>query len=389
LRAEGATGSIALIGRELDAPYHRPPISKGYLTGRESRSDALVLPDGWWEENDVELMTRSSVTAIDVAAKTATLQSKEEIGFGQALVATGAMVRRLDVEGADLEGIHYLRALGNADSLRRDLAGAERIVCVGGSYIACEVAASLTELGHSCTLVMQEEVTLERGFGQRAGRRVQSVLEDHGVKVIAADEVERFTGADEKLTGVVTQGGRELPADVVVAGVGAIPDVMLARRSQLELGPLGGVATDARLESSAPGVFAAGDICEYDSVVHGRPMRIEHEEVAAAQGATVARSMLGSREPHREVPYFFSDLSEWASLEYVGPALEWDQEVVRGDEGSGTFSVWYLGDGRVRALLSFGRSEDLDDARRLIASGASVAEHREALGDPAANLSAI
>lgn len=372
LREEGAEGSVLVVGREPGAPYHRPPVPKGYLRGDQTRDDALVHPALWWEDNDVELLTRSSVMSLDPVERVARLQSKEEIRFTAALVATGAMVRRLTVEGAGLEGIHYLRALGNADALRRDLAesGAEHVVCVGGSYIACEVAASLTELGHACTLVMQEATTLERGFGSRAGRFFQDRLEERGVEVIGSAEVERFEGDGERVRRVITRDGRVVEADAVVAGVGAVPDVMLARRAGLEIGELGGVAASASLETSAPGVYAAGDMCEYDSVVHGRRVRIEHEDVAARQGATAARSMLGCREPHRDVPYFFANLSDWASLEYVGPALSWDEEVCRGSPDDGAFSVFYLEAGRVRGTLSVGRPDDLDEGRRLIAAGA-------------------
>lgn len=372
LREEGFTGSVLLVSREPDPPYHRPPASKGYLAGAQTREDALVLPASWWEDNGVELLTRTSVMELDSAGRTATLSSKERVGFGQALIATGAMVRRLAVDGAALEGIHHLRALGNADALRRDAEQAERVVCVGGSYIGTEVAASLTQLGRRVTVVMQERNVLERQFGARAGRWFQDVLERHGVEVLGGEEVARFEG-EERVRAVVTASGRELPADVVVCGVGAIPDVMLARRSGLELGPLGGVRCDARLRTSAEGVFAAGDMCEYDSVVHGRPMRVEHEEHAAAQGATAARNMLGADAAHDEVPYFFSDLADWTGLEYVGPALAPDEEVWRGDPEQGAFSVWYLEGGRVRALLSVAGHGDLDRARELIRSGEAVA----------------
>jgi len=389
LREEGAAGSILLAGREKDAPYHRPPASKAYLRGTCTREETLVWPAGWWEENGVELLTQTSVIGLDLDARVAKLQSKEEIRFGRALVATGAMVRRLNVEGSGLDGIHYLRALGNADSLRRELEGAERVVMVGGSYIGCEVAASLTELGHACTIVMQEEVTLERGFGARAGRFFQSALEERGVEVVGGDEVERFDGDGERVRAVVMRSGRELPADAVVAGVGANPDVMLARRSGLELGDLGGVRTTAQLETSAPGVYAAGDMCEYHSVVHDRAMRIEHEDVAFSQGATAARNMLGRGVAHEEVPYFFSDLSDWASLEYVGPARAWDAEVVRGSMEEGAFSVWYLEGGPVRAALSVGRGEDLDHARRLIASGVDLADRQRELADVGSDLASL
>jgi len=379
LRGEGFDGSILLAGRELDPPYHRPPASKGYLRGHESKDDALVHPAGWWDEQGVELLTRTSVMALDTGARTAKLSTKEEVGYGQALLATGAIVRRLSVDGAQLEGVHYLRALGNADTIRGDVDGAERVVCVGGSYIGSEVAASLRELGKRVTIVMQEAEPLERQFGARAGAYFRSVLEGHGIEIVSADEIARFESASgategdgERVARVVTAGGRTIEARAVVCGVGAQPDVMLARRAGLALGDLGGVRCDSRLRTSAERVFAAGDICEYDSVVHGRVVRIEHEEVAAAQGATAARNMLGADAPHDVVPYFFSDLSDWASLEYVGPAAAWDEEVVRGDVDGGAFAIWYLEGGRVRAMLSVGGAGDVDRANALIASGAAV-----------------
>src|SRR5205085_4378897 len=183
-------------------------------------------PAGWWEEAGVELLTRTSVAELDPAARRATLSTKDEVEFGTALVATGAMVRRLSVDGAQLEGIHYLRAPGNADALRGDVEDAERVVMVGGSYIGCEVAASLTTLGKRCTVVMLESDPLARHFGSVAGRYFRGVLEAHGVEVLGEEEVERFGGAGDRVEAVITAGGRELPADAVVCGVGAIPDVM-------------------------------------------------------------------------------------------------------------------------------------------------------------------
>jgi 3-phenylpropionate/trans-cinnamate dioxygenase ferredoxin reductase subunit len=371
LREEGADGSILLVGRELDPPYHRPPITKGFLGGAEAREDTLIaLPD------DVEVLTRTSVMALDPAAKTVTLSTKETVEYGTALLATGAMVRRLQVDGTQLDGIHYLRALGNADALRRDAEGAERVVCVGGSYVGCEVAATLTALGKRCTVVLQEEEPMERGFGLQVGAWIRGVLEDHGVEVISGVEVERFEGEGddaERVARVVLAGGRALPADVVVCGVGALPDVMVARKSGLEIGPLGGVRADAQLRAlGTESLFVAGDMAEYDSTVHGREVRIEHEEVAAAHGRTVARNMLGQGVDHTEVPYFFSDLADWASLEYVGPAAGWDDEVLDGDLASGAFAVWYLRDGAVAAMLSANGHGDLDRARSLIASGEAI-----------------
>jgi 3-phenylpropionate/trans-cinnamate dioxygenase ferredoxin reductase subunit len=365
LRAEGFDGSIVLVGREPHPPYHRPPASKEYLRGEHGVDDALVHPGTWWEEHAVELLTRTSVLELDVEGRTAKLSSKEEVDFDRALVATGAMVRRLQVDGAQLEGIHYLRALGNSDAIRADAESAERVVCVGGSYIASEVAASLTSIGRRVTMVMLEDDPLERTFGPEAGAFFRRVLEEHGVEVIGGDEVARFEGS-ERIEAVITRGGRELEAQAVICGVGAIPDVMLARKSGLALGKLGGVLCDSRLRTSADGVFAAGDMCEYESVVHGRFVRIEHEEVAAAQGRTAARNMLGADVAHDEVPYFFSDLSDWTSLEYVGPAFGWDSEEIEGSVDEGAFAVWYREGDAVRAMLSVAGFGDLDRARELI-----------------------
>ncbi|HWE34611.1 MAG TPA: FAD-dependent oxidoreductase [Solirubrobacteraceae bacterium] len=391
LRESGADGSILLVGREPDLPYNRPPCSKEYLQGKEGREDTLFRPADWYGENDVEALTRVSVVKLDLDARTAKLSSKEEVEFGQALLATGANVRRLNVDGCDLDGIHYLRTLGNSDTIRADAAG-KRVVLIGGSYIGCEVAASLTTLGSECTIVMIEPVTLSLAFGETAGRFFQQRLEEHGIAVRGGEELERFEGADGRVTKVVTKSGSEFDADAVIVGVGAVPDVTLARSAGLTLGDRGGVVVDSRLRTSVDGVFAAGDIAEYESVVHGgRRLRIEHWDVAFNQGKTVALNMLGQDKPHDVVPYFFSDLADWASLEYVGPAYKWDTEVIRGSLEEAEFSVWYLdGEARVEAALSVGRSDDLEHARRLIASETSVGgQGIAALGDPSSDLSEI
>jgi 3-phenylpropionate/trans-cinnamate dioxygenase ferredoxin reductase subunit len=372
-----------LVTREMDAPYHRPPLTKGYLRGEEDRPSTLIHPQGWYEENDVDVRTRTPVMDLDATAKTAKL-GRAELGFGQALLATGAGIRRLQVDGGMRDGIHYLRALGNADKLRNETEEAERVVVVGGSYIATEVAASMTVLGKRVTLVMQEALPLERGFGPVAGAYVRDLLEAHGIEILANADVTKFEGEggpddDAPVTAVVTADGRRADADLVVVGVGANPDVLLARKAGLELGATGGVACDRALRTSAPAIFAAGDLCEYDSVVHGRRVRIEHEEVAAAQGRHAARAMLGSDEPYAVVPYFWTDIADWATLEYVGPAPAWDEELVHGDPAAGEFSVWYLDGGRLVAALAAGRPGDLDVARELLSAQAGGGEVRDAL----------
>ena len=372
LRRRGFAGSILLAGREPDPPYERPPVSKGRLTGRQDRDAAFVRPEGWWAEQGIDLRTRTSVMKLDPAGRTAMLSTKEEVGYGRALLATGANVRRLPVDGSDLDGLHYLRALRNADALRADVEGARRVVLVGGSFIAAEVAASLTTMGLECAMVMQEQVLLEGPLGPQAGAWAQALLEQRGVAVHGGQDVVRFEGSGERVERVVCASGLALDADAVVLGVGAVPDVMLARSAGLALGHTGGVACDSALRTSAERHWAAGDVCEYDSVLHGGPVRIEHHDVAVRQGRHVARAMLGADAPYAVVPSFWSDLADWATMTYVGLGGPWDEEELRGDLPAGAFSVVYRRAGEVVGCLGVGRLDDLAEAERLVRARAAL-----------------
>jgi 3-phenylpropionate/trans-cinnamate dioxygenase ferredoxin reductase subunit len=370
LREEGADGSVLLVGREPDPPYNRPPLSKGYLQGRESREEVLFRPDDWWQEQNIELMIRTSVMTLDAGERVATLSTKDEVEFDTALLATGANVRRLSVDGCELDGIHYLRAFANSDAIRAEADRSERVVLIGGSYIGTEVAASLTWAhGVKCSIVMLENITLEGFYGAKVGGFFQGVLEEHGVDVFGGQELERFEGSDGRVRKVVTKSGLEVECDAVVVGAGVLPDTTLAKQAGLELGEASGVKCSSRLETSVPGIFAAGDICEYDSPIHGRPMRIEHWDVAFNQGKTAALNMLGRGVDHDVVPYFFSDLADWSWMEYVGPGS--GETVVRGSLEDGDFTAFYVDDGRVTAALTVGRSDDLEHARRFIVERAT------------------
>jgi len=371
LREEGATGSIALITRDPHAPYDRTTVTKSYLRGEDALADILLAPPDWWDEQRVDLRTRTSAMKLDAAAHVVTLSTKERLRYGKLLLATGSNVRRLRIDGDQLSGIHYVRVPGNADEIREEAEAIEHVVLVGGSYVATEVAASLTTLGKRCTLVMQEQVTLERTFGATAGGFFQRVLEQHGVAIHGGEQVARFEG-DERVAAVVTDSGGRYEAELVVVGAGVTPDVHLAARAGLALGERGGVLTDRRLQTSAADVYAAGDVAEYDSVVHGRRLRVEHWDVAEQQGRSAALAMLGRDHDHAVVPYFFSDLADWSLLEYVGPAARWDEEVVNGSLDDGAFSVHYLDGGRLAAALSVGGFADLDRARELIAADTPV-----------------
>jgi 3-phenylpropionate/trans-cinnamate dioxygenase ferredoxin reductase component len=386
LRRGGAEGEILLVGREPEPPYERPPLSKEYVRGEAKREDGYVQPMSWYEENGVELRTGTNVMSLDVEARTAKLQGGEEVEFGQALIATGANVNILRVDGSNLDRIHYLRTFGNSDNIRADAEKADRVVLVGGSYIGCEVAASLKSKGTDCAIVMMEDVALSRTFGEEVGRWFHELLESKGIEMHGGETLAAFEG-DDHAAGVVTESGKKIEGDTVVVGAGVRPDVMLAQRAGLEVDD--GIVCDETLQTSVEGIYAAGDVCSYESRVHARRLRVEHWDVAMQQGMHAARSMLGEGKPYEVVPYFFSDLADWASLEYVGPAMDWDEVVWRGGRDAGEFAAFYLKGGKVAGALTLERSEDLGHARTLLAEGIDVSDEKALLGDPNSDLAEL
>jgi 3-phenylpropionate/trans-cinnamate dioxygenase ferredoxin reductase subunit len=219
------------------------------------------------------------------------------------------------------------------------------------------------------------------------GRFFQDVLTDHGVKVHGGEELDRYEGDGERVQKVITKSGLEVECDFVAIGAGVHPDIHLATQAGIDTDS--GVLTDKYLETSVPGIYAAGDIAEYDSVVHGKRLRIEHWDVAFNQGKTAALNMLGEQQPHDVVPYFFSDLADWSSMEYVGPASDWDEIWWRGNPSAGNFSAWYVKDGKVAGTLAVGRSADVTVAGRLLASGTDVSEQRALIEDPDSDISEL
>jgi 3-phenylpropionate/trans-cinnamate dioxygenase ferredoxin reductase component len=386
LRAEGYDGRLVLVGAESVRPYERPPLSKEYMRGESSVEDAYVHPPEWYGENGVELLIGTNVMSLDAGERVAKLQTKEEIAFEKALVATGADVRILRVEGTQLEGIHYLRTFKTSDEIQEDAESADHVILIGGSFIGTEVAASLTARGKRCTIVMMEEVATSQAFGEEVGRYFHEVLASNGVELVGGEALEAFVG-EGRVSAVRTKSGREIEGEVVVVGAGVHPDVRLAEKAGIEVDD--GIVCDERLQTSVEGIYAAGDLCSYQSVVHGRRLRIEHWDVALQQGQYAAKAMLGEEKPYDVVPYFFSDLADWASLEYVGPAERWDEIVWRGDRDAGEFTAWYLDGGKVAAALTVGRSDDLMHARELIESGADVSGARDVLADADSDLGDI
>jgi 3-phenylpropionate/trans-cinnamate dioxygenase ferredoxin reductase component len=350
LRDEGFTGPVVLISREPGVPFGRPPLSKTYLRSEENLDGWYVRPAGWYADHDVERRSGPTVTAVDPAAHTITLDSGEELSYSKVLIATGGRNRRLDIAGADLPGLHYLRTVAECDAIKRAAVPGRRAVVVGMGFIGCEVAASLTQLGVQVTTAFPGQLPLETVLGGEVGAVVGAFHQAHGVDLRPGTQVTAFEGTG-RLEAVVTAAGQRIPCDFAVAGIGIKPDfpgVAVAQQN--------GILTDELCRASEPDVYAAGDVANHLHPLFGRT-RVEHYNNAEKQGAAAARSMLGSTAPYDYVYTFWSDQYEH-KIEYVGHVSKWDEFVVRGSLAEGKLIGFYLVDGVVRAAVGLDRGGD-------------------------------
>ncbi|MEV6920385.1 FAD-dependent oxidoreductase [Amycolatopsis sp. NPDC051106] len=377
LRAEGFTGRVVLVGAEPDLPYERPPLSKGYLLGQDDRASVFVHDEKWYAEQDIEVLTGRRVTALDRAAHEIELAGGERLGYTKLLLATGASPRRLRVPGNDLKGVHYLRRLAHADRLREALASGGRVVVAGAGWIGLETAAAARTYGCEVTIVEPAPSPLHTTLGPELGEYFANLHRRHGVDLRLGTGVTGFAG-DTAVTAVTTDAG-DIPADVVVVGIGARPETQLASDAGLAVDD--GVCVDAALRTEDPDVFAAGDVASAWHPGYDRRIRVEHWAAATNGGPAAARSMLGHEVVHDELPYFFSDQYDMG-MEFTGwfPPGGYDRVVKRGDDEA--FHAFWLAGGRVVAGLHVNRwDEGLDAVRELIRGGRTV--DPDALADPA------
>ena len=362
LREEGFDGRIVLIGDEPEQPYERPPLSKDYLRGEVPRESAQVHPESFYDDNSIELRTSATVERIDVDARQVVLSGGEEIAWDRLLLATGARPRRLSVPGADLDGLYYLRELRDADALAARLREGGRAVVIGGGWIGAEVAASARQLGVEVTLVEMASLPLERVLGAELGRFYAGVHRDHGVELLTGVGVERFEGTG-RVERVALSDGRAIDCDFVVAGIGVTPRTELADAAGIATDD--GISVSERLETSASGVFACGDVANALHPFYGRRLRVEHWANALNQPATAARAMLGKPAAYERLPYFYSDQYD-VGMEYTGYAARWDEVVFRGDPDSREFIAFWLDDGRVVAGMNVNVWDVVDSIEALI-----------------------
>jgi 3-phenylpropionate/trans-cinnamate dioxygenase ferredoxin reductase component len=385
LRAEGFDGRVVLLGDEGRRPYERPPLSKGYLRGEEGADALPVHDEGFYAGAGIDLLADVAAVAVDARAAVVALADGGRLPYDALLLATGSAPRPLAVPGAELDGVLALRTVDDADRLRRALDRASSVAVVGGGWIGAEVAAVARQLGREVTLLHPGPAPLHRVLGPEVADVYRQLHADHGVRLVGGQRVVAVRGQDS-VEAVVTDGGDVVPADLVVAGVGARPRTELAEAAGLHVDD--GVVVDATLRTADPRVFAAGDVARAWHPFLGRSVRVEHWANALHQGPAAARSMLGGRQPYERLPYFYSDQYDMG-MEFLGMAEPSDHVVFRGDAARREFIAFWVrpADGRVVAAMNVNVWDVVDDLRRIILSASPVDAAR--LRDPDVPLAAL
>ncbi|MEU3856254.1 FAD-dependent oxidoreductase [Streptomyces sp. NPDC028722] len=389
LRAEGFTGRVILICDERDHPYERPPLSKGYLLGKEERDSVFVHEPAWYARNDIELHLGQTVDRLDRTAKTVRFGDDGTlVHYDKLLLVTGAEPRRLDIPGTDLTGVHHLRRLPHAERLKRVLAALGRdnghLVIAGAGWIGLEVAAAAREYGAEVTVIEPAQTPLHGVLGPELGNVFAELHREHGVRFRFGVRLTEIVGQDGMVLAARTDDGEEHPAHDVLAAIGAAPRTGLAEAAGLETaGPArgGGIVVDERLRTSDPDIYAAGDVASFPLALFGTRLRVEHWANALNGGPAAARSMLGRDVTYDRVPYFFSDQYD-LGMEYSGwaPPGSYDEVVIRGDAGKREFIAFWVRQGRVLAGMNVNVWDVTEHIQRLVRSQSPV--NIEALSDP-------
>ena len=379
LREEGFDGPLVLIGEETERPYERPPLSKDYLLGKAERETIYVHPAGWYAERDVELRLDTTVTGVDPAAREVRLADGGRVRYAKLLLATGSTPRRLPVPGAESDGVLYLRRVADSDRIRATFQTASRVVVTGAGWIGLETAAAARAAGVEVTILERGELPLLRVLGREAAQVFAGLHHDHGVDLRFGVQVAEITASGGRAGGVRLADGSYVPADAVIVGIGITPNIQLAEAAGLKTGD--GIITDARLRTSDPDIYAAGDVANAYHPLLGRRIRVEHWYNALHQPQAAAKAMLGQDVAYDRVPYFYTDQYD-LGMEYAGYTEPggYDQVVFRGDVQGREFTAFWLGGGRVLAGMNV-NVWDVNETIQAIVRGGRVLDPAR-LADP-------
>jgi 3-phenylpropionate/trans-cinnamate dioxygenase ferredoxin reductase subunit len=401
LREQGFDGRVVVVGAETQPPYERPPLSKGHLLGTEELAKAYVHEIGWYADHDVELILGARATALDRAAHTVSLDIGGSLQYDKLLIATGSRVRQLSVPGTNNRGIHYLRTMDDSVALKERFREGVQVLIVGAGWIGLEAAAAARQHGAAVTIAEVDTLPLRRVLGDEVAAIFRDLHEAHGVTFRFGTGVREFGDSDGKVTHAVLDDGTEVPADMVLIGVGVQPNVELAQEAGLEIDRTGGIVTDEYLCTSDPDVFAAGDVASFWSPLLGQRIRIEHWANALYGGPAAAASMLGGEEAYNRVPYFYSDqytTSPLIGMEYAGYVVPggYDRVVFRGSaeirpDADPEFLVFWTKEGRILAGMNVNIWDVQDDQiQPLVRAGwAGEAVDLDRVADPTVPLSEV
>lgn len=386
LRKEGYDGRVVIVGDENALPYERPPLSKDYLLGKKELATVFPKPEAWYAENAVELMLGRTATALDLASRTVALDGGDVLGFAKLLIATGATPRRLELPGADLDGVQYLRRIADSDAIKQAITSGLRMVVVGAGWIGLEVAAAAA--GNTEVTVVEPLATpLERVLGPEMGEVFAAAHRKHGVDLRMATSVAGFRGSGGRVQAVMTSSGTEISAEFVVVGIGALPNKTLADAAGLavEPGPAGGVLVDDAMRTADPDVFAVGDVATAYNPLLGKQIRVEHWANARNAAPIAARAMLGQQVSYDRMPYFYTDQYD-IGMEYTGYVEPggYDRVVTRGDVSGQRFVAFWLLDGRVQAAMHVNEWDAMKPLRAIVTAQAQIGANR--LADPDVSL---
>lgn len=359
-------GQLTILSADSSIPYERPPLSKGFLAGKDTEASIFISPEDFYRGHEIELKLGSEVAGVDPASKSVHLRSGEEIGFEKLVIATGARVRTLDIPGHNLAGVYYLRTLEDSKRIRQKAESAKRAVVIGGGFIAMEVTSVLAQKGIETTMVLPEDRIWKRFFTAPMSRFFEDYYTARGVRFAKNTKVAKLTGGGGGAESAITQNGDTLGCDMVVAGIGVSPVTEPLINSGIDVAD--GVVVNEYLETNRPDIYAAGDVASYFDVLFGKHRRAEHWDNAVSQGQHCARALSGERTPFVHVPYFFSDVFD-LSYEFWGDPSGAEEVIERGDLASSSFSVWWLKQGKLVAAFMMNRPEaEREAAPRLIQS---------------------
>lgn len=369
LRQEGWKGRISLVSADLTIPYHRPPLSKSYLSGTQSADQILIRPASFYAEANVDVLLGSSATSIDRSAKTITLDDGATLAYDKLALTTGASVRKLSIAGDHLDGVLYLRDVCDVDRIRRFVGPGKHAVLIGGGYVGLETAASLRKLGMSVTVLEALPRVLQRVTAPQVSEFYTRVHGEEGVKIIAGCSPEAIVGRDQ-VQSVKLTDGQSLPADLVIIGIGVIPETSLALNAGLEVES--GVLVDEYARTSDHNIVAAGDCTNHVSSLYQRSIRLESVQNATDQAKIAAKTLCGQFVAYSALPWFWSDQYD-VKLQIAGLSQNYDQVVIRGDHLVGrSFSAFYFSKGKFLAVDAINSPKAFMLARRALSAGKAV-----------------